>query len=319
MPVLTEALLSIVIPLYNEEGNVSLLTQRIHQSLAGYNYQIVYVDDFSTDRTRRVIKDLRDPKVHLIALKKNYGQSLALAAGFDYAQGDYVITMDGDLQNDPSDLPGMLPYVLSGEYDVVTGIRQDRKDSLVKKIPSRIANFMVRRVSKLDIRDNGCALKVFNRDIAKELNLYGEMHRFITLLAFLEGAQIKQVPVTHHPRNAGESKYGLGRVFKVVADMMLLLFIRKYFQRPIHLFGIIGVLMILLGVGINVYLLIVKFGFGQDIGNRPLLIFGLMFILGGIQLFTIGIVMELLIRTYYESQNKRPYRIKNVTIGGEVA
>ncbi|MDM9630777.1 glycosyltransferase family 2 protein [Robiginitalea aurantiaca] len=319
MPVLTEALLSIVIPLYNEEGNVSLLTQRIHQSLAGYNYQIVYVDDFSTDRTRRVIKDLRDPKVHLIALKKNYGQSLALAAGFDYAQGDYVITMDGDLQNDPSDLPGMLPYVLSGEYDVVTGIRQDRKDSLVKKIPSRIANFMVRRVSKLDIRDNGCALKVFNRDIAKELNLYGEMHRFITLLAFLEGAQIKQVPVTHNPRNAGESKYGLGRVFKVVADMMLLLFIRKYFQRPIHLFGIIGVLMILLGVGINVYLLIVKFGFGQDIGNRPLLIFGLMFILGGIQLFTIGIVMELLIRTYYESQNKRPYRIKNVTIGGEVA
>ena len=319
MPVLTEALLSIVIPLYNEEGNVSLLTQRIHQSLAGYNYQIVYVDDFSTDRTRRVIKDLRDPKVHLIALKKNYGQSLALAAGFDYAQGDYVITMDGDLQNDPSDLPGMLPYVLSGEYDVVTGIRQDRKDSLVKKIPSRIANFMVRRVSKLDIRDNGCALKVFNRDIAKELNLYGEMHRFITLLAFLEGAQIKQVPVTHHPRNAGESKYGLSRVFKVVADMMLLLFIRKYFQRPIHLFGIIGVLMILLGVGINVYLLIVKFGFGQDIGNRPLLIFGLMFILGGIQLFTIGIVMELLIRTYYESQNKRPYRIKNVTIGGEVA
>jgi hypothetical protein len=166
----------------------------------------------------------------------------------------------------------------------------------------------------LDIKDNGCALKVFTKDIAKDLNLYGEMHRFITLLAFLEGAQIKQVPVKHHARHAGVSKYGLERVFKVVADMMLLLFIRKYFQRPIHLFGIFGVLLILLGGIINIYLLVVKL-MGEDIGNRPLLIFGLMFILAGIQLFTIGIVMELLIRTYYESQQKRPYRIKNISIG----
>ncbi len=313
----TKALLSIVVPLYNEEANVTLLTQKIHESLEGYSYQIIYVDDFSQDQTRKVIKDMKDPKVHLLALKKNYGQSLALAAGLDYAQGEYIITMDGDLQNDPSDIPQMLSYALDGEYDVVTGIRQKRKDSLVKKIPSKIANFLVRRVTKLDIKDNGCALKVFTRDIAKDLNLYGEMHRFITLLAFLEGAQIKQVPVKHHARHAGVSKYGLERVFKVVADMMLLLFIRKYFQRPIHLFGILGVLLILLGVLINFYLLIVKLGMGEDIGNRPLLIFGMMFILGGIQLFTIGIVMELLIRTYYESQSKRPYRIKNINIGGE--
>jgi glycosyltransferase involved in cell wall biosynthesis len=315
----TKALLSIVVPLYNEAENVVLLTQKIHESLKGYSYQIIYVDDFSKDNTRVVIREMEDPKVHLVALKKNYGQSLALAAGIDYAQGEYIITMDGDLQNDPSDIPQMLSYALSGEYDVVTGIRQKRKDSLVKKIPSKIANFMVRRVTKLDIKDNGCALKVFTRDIAKDLNLYGEMHRFITLLAFLEGAQIKQVPVKHHARNAGVSKYGLERVFKVVADMMLLLFIRKYFQRPIHLFGILGVLLILLGVFINFYLLVVKLGFGEDIGNRPLLIFGMMFILAGIQLFTIGIVMELLIRTYYESQKKRPYRIKNVTIGGKPA
>jgi len=315
----TQALLSIVIPLYNEEENVALLTQKIHESLVGYTYQIVYVDDFSKDRTRVVIKEMQDPKVHLIALKKNYGQSLALAAGIDYAEGEYIITMDGDLQNDPSDIPDMLVYALDGEYDVVTGIRQKRKDSLVKKIPSKIANFLVRRVTKLDIKDNGCALKVFTKDIAKDLNLYGEMHRFITLLAFLEGAQIKQVPVKHHARHAGVSKYGLERVFKVVADMMLLLFIRKYFQRPIHLFGILGVLLIMLGVFINIYLLIIKLGMGEDIGNRPLLIFGMMFILGGIQLFTIGIVMELLIRTYYESQSKRPYRIKNVTIGGKPA
>jgi len=313
----TASLLSIVIPLYNEEENVVLLTSKINESLQGYIYQIIYVDDFSTDLTRKKIKEMKDPRVHLISLKKNYGQSLALAAGIDYAEGEYIITMDGDLQNDPQDIPKMLEYVVSDEYDVVTGIRQKRKDSLVKKIPSKIANFMVRRVTKLDIKDNGCALKVFTRDIAKDLNLYGEMHRFITLLAHLEGAQIKQVPVKHHARNAGVSKYGLERVFKVVADMMLLLFIRKYFQRPIHLFGILGVLLIILGIFINIYLLIVKLVYGQDIGNRPLLIFGMMFILAGIQLFTIGIVMELLIRTYYESQNKRPYRIKSISIGGQ--
>lgn len=317
MKPVTLSLISIVIPLYNEEENVVLLTNKINESLKGYLHQIIYVDDFSTDNTRKMIKDMKDPNVHLIALKKNYGQSLALAAGIDYAEGEYIITMDGDLQNDPQDIPKMMEYVVSGEYDVVTGIRQKRKDSLVKKIPSKIANFMVRRVTKLDIKDNGCALKVFTRDIAKDLNLYGEMHRFITLLAHLEGAQIKQVPVKHHARNAGVSKYGLERVFKVVADMMLLLFIRKYFQRPIHLFGIFGVLLIILGFFINIYLLIVKLGYGQDIGNRPLLIFGMMFILAGIQLFTIGIVLELLIRTYYESQNKRPYRIKNISVGGQ--
>jgi len=316
---ITDSLLSIVVPFYNEEDNAVLLTQKIHESLVGYNYQIIYIDDFSTDNTRKVIKEMNDDKVHLIELKKNYGQSLALAAGIDYAQGQYIITMDGDLQNDPSDIPQMLEYAVKDDYDVVTGIRQKRKDSLIKKIPSKIANFLVRRVTKLDIKDNGCALKVFTRDIAKDLNLYGEMHRFINLLAYLEGAQIKQVPVKHHARNAGVSKYGLERVFKVVADMMLLLFIRKYFQRPIHLFGIFGFLLILLGVLINFYLLIVKLGFGEDIGNRPLLIFGLMFILAGIQLFTIGIVMELLIRTYYESQKKRPYRIKKITVGDRVA
>ncbi|TAI49373.1 glycosyltransferase family 2 protein [Flagellimonas allohymeniacidonis] len=319
MSVVTNSLLSIVVPLYNEQDNVVLLTQKIHESLKGYRYQIVYIDDFSTDQTRKVVKEMNDELVHLIELKKNYGQSLALAAGIDYAEGEFIITMDGDLQNDPSDIPHMLEFAVSDEYDVVTGIRQKRKDSLVKKIPSKIANFLVRRVTKLDIKDNGCALKVFTKDIAKGLNLYGEMHRFINLLAYLEGGQIKQVPVKHHARHAGVSKYGLERVFKVVADMMLLLFIRKYFQRPIHLFGIFGVLLIILGIFINIYLLIVKLGFGEDIGSRPLLIFGMMFILGGIQLFTIGIVMELLIRTYYESQQKRPYRVKKISIGARKA
>lgn len=314
---ITDKVLSIVVPLYNEEDNVVLLTEKIHESLSGYNYEIVYINDFSTDETVRVIKKMGDETVHLIELKKNYGQSLALAAGIDYAKGEYIITMDGDLQNDPSDIPEMLHWAMNEHYNLVTGIRQKRKDSWLKTIPSKVANFLVRKVTSLDIKDNGCALKVFSRDIAKNLNLYGEMHRFITLLAFLEGAQIKQVPVKHHARNAGVSKYGLERVFKVVADMMLLLFIRKYLQRPIHLFGIFGFFLILIGIGINGWLLIEKIYYQNDIGQRPLLIFGLMFILAGIQLFTVGIIMEMLIRTYYESQNKRPYRIGRVTIGNQ--
>ena len=315
MNIHTQELLSVVVPLYNEQDNVLLLTQKIHESLVGYQYEIIYIDDFSTDQTKKVVNDLADNQVHLIALKKNYGQSLALAAGIDYASGTYIITMDGDLQNDPSDIPSMLKEAIDGDYDLVTGIRQKRKDSLLKKIPSKIANFLVRRVTKLDIKDNGCALKVFHKDVAKDLNLYGEMHRFITLLAFLEGAQIKQVPVKHHARHAGVSKYGLERVFKVIADMMLLLFIRKYIQRPIHLFGIFGVLLIGAGLCINAYLVYLKL-LGEDIGTRPLLTLGMMLIFAGIQLFTIGIVMELLIRTYYESQKKRPYRIRKVTQGG---
>ncbi|MGP1990681.1 glycosyltransferase family 2 protein [Zobellia laminariae] len=318
MDLVTVSLLSIVIPVFNESENVVLLTDRIHESLVGYDYQIIYVDDFSFDGTRKIIKNMKDEKVHLISLKRNYGQSLALAAGIDYAEGEYIITMDGDMQNDPSDIPKMLTYVVNEDYDLVTGIRAERKDSFVKKIPSKIANALIRRTAKLDIKDNGCALKIFTKETAKELNLYGEMHRFITLLAHFEGARIKQVPVKHHARHAGTSKYGLERIFKVVADIMLLLFIRKYFQRPIHFFGIFGFILILIGIIINAHLLVVKFGLGEDIGSRPLLTFGMMFILAGIQLFTIGIVMELLIRTYYESQNKRPYRIKNVAVGDQI-
>lgn len=314
MSAITTDLLSIVIPVFNEEGNVAILNEKIRENLKDYNYEIIYVDDFSTDDTRKVIKNLNDDRVVLVELKKNYGQSLALAAGIDTAEGAYIITMDGDLQNDPSDIINMLRVVIEDEYDLVTGIRQKRKDSLVKKIPSKIANFLIKRATKLEVKDNGCALKVFTRETAKELNLYGEMHRFISLLAFLNGARIKQIPVKHHARYSGVSKYGLERVFKVVADLVLLLFMRKYLQRPIHLFGIFGFILIIIGVFLNIYLLVVK-AMGNDIGDRPLLTFGMMFILAGIQLFTIGIVMELLIRTYYESQSKRPYKIKSVLRG----
>ncbi len=306
------ALLSIVIPVYNEEENIQLLTESIEMALQGYNFQLIYIDDFSTDATVLMLKKLKNNHVHVIELKKNYGQSLALAAGIDYATGDYIITMDGDMQNDPNDIPKMIEKLEAEDLDVVTGIRAKRKDSYVKKIPSKIANFIIRKTTKLNIQDQGCALKVFTKETAKELKLYGEMHRFIALLAFLNGARVKEVPVNHLPRQFGKSKYGLGRTFKVINDLLLILFQRNYLQKPLYLFGNIGLFFFSLGVLINIYLVIEKI-MGKDIGTRPMLFLGVLFILVGIQLFTVGIVIDLQMRTYYESQQERPYRIRKIT------
>ncbi|MAZ73974.1 MAG: glycosyltransferase [Flavobacteriaceae bacterium] len=310
------ALLSIVVPVYNEEENIQLLTNSIEKALNGYRFQLIYIDDFSTDDTVLVLKKMKNEYLHVIELKKNYGQSLALAAGIDYASGDYIITMDGDLQNDPNDIPKMIEKLETEDLDLVTGIRAKRKDSFVKKIPSKIANFIIRKTTKLNIQDQGCALKVFTNETAKELKLYGEMHRFIALLAFLNGARVKEMPVNHLPRRFGKSKYGLGRTFKVVNDLLLILFQRNYLQKPLYLFGNIGLFFFGLGVLINIYLVIEKI-LGEDIGTRPMLFLGVLFILVGIQLFTIGIVIDLQMRTYYESQHERPYRIRKITHHGE--
>ncbi|MBW7871647.1 MAG: glycosyltransferase family 2 protein [Flavobacteriia bacterium] len=307
--------LSVVVPVYNEEENAALLVERINSALKGKDYEIILVDDGSTDATSRIIKELDDPKVVLIQLKKNYGQSLALAAGIDYAKGDYIITMDGDLQNDPDDIPMMYNKAKAEDWDVVSGIRQKRKDNFIRTFPSKIANRIIRKTTKLDIKDHGCALKVFNRETAKELNLYGEMHRYITLLAFLNGARVTEVNVRHHQRQFGKSKYGLGRTTKVINDLILLLFQRKYSQKPIHLFGNFGFFSCSLGGLILVYLLFVKFALGEDIGNRPLLILGILLIFLGVQFFTTGIIIDLQMRTYFESQQKRPYKIRKIYIG----
>lgn len=311
----TSEKLSIVVPVYNEEENVALLVARLEAALHIRNYEIILVDDGSTDHTRQEVKKLINPNVVLIELKKNYGQSLALASGIDYATGDYVITMDGDLQNDPDDILMMLEKAKTEDFDVVTGIRQKRKDNLVRTFPSKIANWIIRKSTHLDIQDHGCALKVFNRETAKELNLYGEMHRYITLLAFLNGARITEVKVKHHQRQFGKSKYGLGRTTKVINDLILLLFQRKYLQKPIHLFGNIGLLSFVTGSIILLYLLISKFGFGEDIGNRPLLILGILLMFVGVQFFTTGFIIDLQMRTYFESQQKRPYKIRKIFIG----
>lgn len=305
-------LLSLVIPVFNEEDNIVPLMDNIDQALASYQYEVILVDDFSTDTTVHQIKKLNHSKVKLVELRKNYGQSSALAAGFDHAEGTYIITLDGDLQNDPNDIPAMLQKLHEEDWDVIIGIRSKRKDNFVRKLPSKIANFLIRKTTRLNIKDHGCALKVFRKEIAKELKLYGEMHRFISLLAYLNGARVGEMSVQHHPRIHGKSKYGLGRTFKVVNDILLILFQRNYLQKPLYLLGNLGIFFFVVGAIINVYLLIEKI-LGNDIGDRPLLILGVLFLLVGIQLFTTGIAIDLQMRTYYETQNTRPYKIRKVT------
>ncbi|UOB16710.1 glycosyltransferase family 2 protein [Abyssalbus ytuae] len=303
--------LSVIIPVYNEEQNIKPLIEKIQKSLEKFSYQVIFVDDCSTDNTREEIKKIKNTNIFLIELKKNYGQSMALAAGIDFAIGDYIVTLDGDLQNDPTDIPEMVEIAEQGNWDVVTGVRNKRKDSFFKTIPSKIANFLIRKLTNLDLKDQGCALKIFTKETAKELNLYGEMHRFINLLAYLNGARITQVNVKHHHRKFGKSKYGLGRTLKVVNDLILIIFQRKHLQKPIYLFGNIGLLFFSLGTLINLYLLVVKI-MGNKIGDRPLLTLGVLFIIVGIQFFTMGIIIDLLMRTYFESQKKRPYKIRQI-------
>lgn len=306
--------LSIVVSVYNEEENIIPLVNSVHKALLDFNYEIIYVDDGSTDRTVSVIKAMEDRKVKLLELQKNYGQSSALAAGIEYASGDYVVTMDGDLQNDPSDIPFMVELAEKEDWDLVAGIRAKRKDGFIlRKLPSKIANYIIRRATGVNMIDNGCALKVFRANIVKSIGLYGELHRFISVLAHFEGAKITQVNVKHHPRIHGKSKYGLARTFKVISDLILMIFFKKYLQKPMHLFGTVGFVSTFVGALINIYLLIMKL-FGQDIWGKPLMILGAILFLGGIQFITIGILAEFLMRTYFESQQKKPYRVKNVFV-----
>jgi len=310
--------ISVVVTVYNEEENVKPLVAQITEALAEHDYEIVYVDDGSTDNTVKVLKSLNHERLKIIEFKKNYGQSLALMAGIDYAKGEYIATMDGDLQNDPSDIPAMLQLAEEGEWDMVAGERVNRQDGMfLRKIPSRIANYIIRNSSGVKLRDYGCALRVFKADLAKDLGLYGELHRFIPVLAHLEGARIIQIPVKHHARKFGKSKYGLSRTFKVISDLLLMLFFKRYMQKPMHLFGNVGIVLFLIGVLINLYLVVLKI-MGQDIWGRPLMILGLMLLIAGIQLVTIGIVIEIQMRTYFESQRKRPYKVRRITSGAKV-
>ena len=312
---MNKPLLSVVITVYNEEDNIQPLLKATYAALSGMDYEVILVEDGSTDRTVAEVKKYANTRTKLVIFNRNYGQTTALAAGIDQATGEFIATMDGDLQNDPTDLPSMLQKAIDEEWDVVAGRRANRKDGFVlRKIPSKIANWIIRNSTNVHLKDYGCTLRVYKAEIAQNMGLYGELHRFIPVLAKQEGAKMTEVDVKHHPRIHGTSKYGLSRTFKVMADLILMLFFQKYFQRPIHLFGGLGLIAFLLGGIINVYLLVLKI-LGEDIWGRPILILGFMLILGGIQLITTGIIAEIIVRTYFESQDKKTYRVKALYTG----
>jgi glycosyltransferase involved in cell wall biosynthesis len=309
--------LSLVICVNNEEKNILPLASQIIDAIGSFEFEAIFVDDGSTDSTCQQISSINDERFILLQLKKNYGQSAALQAGIDYADGEYIVTMDGDLQNDPADIPSLLQLAISGDWDVVAGLRANRKDgALLRKLPSKIANAIIRRSAGISIKDFGCTLRVYRAEIAKSLRIYGELHRFIPLLVVLEGGTITQLDVAHHARIHGRSKYGLGRTLRVMSDLLVMLFMKRYLQRPMHLFGGLGFLALGAGVIINLYLLALKV-LGHDIWGKPLLILGVLFLLGGIQLITIGLLSEIQMRTYFESQNKKPYRIRKIERVGQ--
>ena len=307
--------LSLVITLLNEEDNVAPLLESIYRELHAFDYELILVDDGSIDATVERIRALANTRTKLVVLNRNYGQTPAMAAGIEHASGKYIVTLDGDLQNDPADIPMMLEKLKNEKWDVVAGFRQNRQDkALVRKFPSKIANYLIRQLTGVHIRDYGCTLKVFKSQIAKNLGLYGELHRFIPILAVLQGGKITDVPVKHHARIHGQSKYGLGRTLKVMSDLLLMVFFQKYFRRPIHLFGPLGFVTLFAGIVINLYLLVVKI-MGHDIWGRPLLLLGFLLVLAGIQFLTFGLIAELMMRTYYESQNKKTYVVREVIQG----
>lgn len=319
--------LSVVVPVYNERENVAALHEEIITAVdpLGLDYEVIYVDDGSRDGSDAVVRELhdRDPRVVLIAFRRNFGQTAGFSAGFDAARGRVVVTLDADRQNDPADIPALLSRLAESGADVVNGWRHNRQDGfLLRKLPSKIANRLIARSSGVKLRDRGCSMRAFRRAVVKDLRLYGEMHRFIPELVNEAGYTMVEVPVNHRPRVAGESKYGLSRTFRVLLDLVTVLFLRKYAARPMHLFGSIGIISGILGFAIGTWLSVQKIWAGivggwagfnaYTIGERPLLLLAVLLIILGVQFLISGLTAELVVRTYYESQNKPVYRIREV-------
>ncbi len=310
-------LLSVVITVLNEKENIQPLLAQLSAALHSIDHEVILVDDGSTDGTQEEIRKHAAENVRMVELMRNYGQSTAMCAGIDFAEGEYIALLDGDLQNDPADIPFMLQKMQNEGWDVVAGERKNRQDGMVlRKIPSRIANALIRKWTRVHIRDYGCTLKVFKSSIAKHLGLYGELHRFIPVLASLQGARICQVEVHHHARIHGNSKYGLNRTFKVMSDLILMIFFQKYLRKPMHLFGGAGILSTAVGSILLIYLLILKI-MGNSIGDKPLINLGCMLFIVGILFIFMGILAELLIRIYYQTSNSKTYFVRTVFDGKE--
>ncbi len=304
--------LSVVIAVMNEEENIRPLFEALKNALQGIDYEVIFVDDGSTDFTCKRIKELVNTRTVLVELRKNYGQNIAVTAGIDFSTGKYIALLDGDLQNDPADIPAMLALIKKEDWDIVAGNRKEPRDGLVlRQTPVKIANYLLGRLTKVCIKDYGCTLKILKRDIAEDTGLYGEPQQFIPVLAGMQGARITQVDVKHHPRKFNQSKYGIGRTFRVMSDLVTIVFFRRYFQKSVHVFGTIGFISLFFGIIINLYLLGLKIS-GHAIGGRPLLVLGLIFLLGGIQLITIGFLADINARTYVESSNKKTYQVRKI-------
>ena len=310
--------LSIVVPIYNEEESLPFLVNQLLEVLQPMEetFELVLVNDGSSDNSAEVIRKLsfEIPELVGVLLRKNYGQTAAMAAGFDISSGGIVVTLDGDLQNDPADIPLLVNKIRDG-FDLVSGWRFRRQDAAIsRKLPSKIANRLIGKVTGVRLNDYGCSLKAYRKEVLTDMRLYGELHRFLPVLANIEGARITEVKVNHRARQFGSSKYGIDRTFRVLMDLLTVWFMNRFLTRPMYVFGFGGILAIIGSFITSFYLLTIKL-LGEDIGNRPLLIFALLLAVTGVQLFGFGLLGELQIRTYHESQNRPIYRIRDTFRG----
>ncbi|WP_088242233.1 glycosyltransferase family 2 protein [Calothrix rhizosoleniae] len=307
---------SVVVPIKDEVDSLPHLLEAIASILTAsqLSYEIICVDDGSVDGSVKFLKEQGQIRGDLkaVILRRNYGQTAAMAAGFNYAIGRVIVTLDADLQNDPADIPMMLAKLDEG-YDLVSGWREKRQDrALTRLLPSKIANWLIRQITGVKIHDYGCSLKAYSTDLVRDMNLYGELHRFLPVLAYIEGARIAEVKVQHHSRRFGSSKYGLSRTFRVLMDLLTVVFMKKFLTRPMHVFGFLGLTSTFCGAAIAIYLTYLKIYENQEIGNRPLLTLAVLLLVTGIQLFCFGLLAELLMRTYHESQSRPIYRVREV-------
>ncbi len=308
--------LSVVVPVYNEEESLDPLHQRLTEALAEldpeYAYELIFVDDGSTDGSFAVLQRLweADPRLRVVRLRRNFGQTAAFSAGFDRARGEVIVTLDADLQNDPADIPHLLAQIEEG-YDVVSGWRKDRHDRFLdRRLPSVAANRLISWVTGVYLHDYGCSLKAYRREVLADVRIYGELHRFLPALAYGTGARVTEIEVTHHARRFGRSKYGISRTIRVLLDLLAVKFLLSYSTRPIHIFGLAGLLSLVVGGGLLAYLAVVRIVFRQDIGDRPLVLLAILLTMLGVQLITSGLLAELVTRTYHEAQGKPIYTVR---------
>jgi glycosyltransferase involved in cell wall biosynthesis len=309
---------SVVVPFYNEQDNIAALYVKLTEAMAAVAepYELIFVDDGSRDQSFKVLAQIQenDGRVHVIRLRRNFGQTAALKAGFDFARGEVILTMDGDLQDDPEDIPLFLAKLREG-YDIVSGWRRDRKEPwITRRIPSMIANWIMARVSRVPLHDFGATFKAYRREVVQDLPLYGELHRFIPALANWQGAHVAEIVIRNHPRKAGKTKYGISRTTRVLLDLFTIKFLLDYSTKPLQFFGLFGLGALGLGGGINLFLLYKKLVMGSHlmVEHGPLMLLGIALVIAGIQFISLGLIGELLARTYYESQKKAIYAVREV-------